>query len=469
MGVTRLAGYWWLPGKKNDMVVGTLSIEDSNELRLDLVGCLNGVWEWQELKKYPIILGIADGKLFTLVDCYQTGSSISMPGFSSQCFRPTLAYAGAHFDRIDDMLFNELTVEYSHLTTWTGISGITPEYLVRDGTMEQYRVIYRPPETLQVALPDGDLILTHTFQVDGDGRRQITLGQTNILEYQTPSPKMFDDLYRGFIYPMQNLLSLATMTANYPVSVQVHTPQKTIQSNDGVSYPMPIKILFGFGKEGPPTSRQELISSDMLFCLQDIRNCFDRIMTRWFTIATELDSALEVFFAIQYNPRMYLEHRFLNSIQAIEVYHRCRNKNRQLPDDVHEKLVNLCVSAVPEQHENFIREALKYTNEPRLRHRIGEVTQDVKVTMSETGVETKRFIQKVIDTRNYLVHRDESLKNSVADGEELYAITQVLDFLFRECLLKELYFPDEDIRVLLTRNGRFRFWARRMREFSTWR
>ena len=66
----------------------------------------------------------------------------------------------------------------------------------------------------------------------------------------------------------------------------------------------------------------------------------------------------------------------------------------------------------------------------------------------------KSFIQKVLDTRNYLTHYDANIKGRAAEMESLYFITQKLKIIMRAQLIIQLGFSVEETDKLLSKNRR---------------
>ena len=64
----------------------------------------------------------------------------------------------------------------------------------------------------------------------------------------------------------------------------------------------------------------------------------------------------------------------------------------------------------------------------------------------------KSFIEKVVNTRNYLTHHSEDLKERAVKGEDLYYLTQKLKICLETCLLNEMGFSLKNIRHLFTEN-----------------
>lgn len=467
---TTLKGYWWLPEKENDSVPGLLSIAEDNKVTLDLIGTLEGLDAFSKCKKYPIIWGITyDGKQYTLADCVVTNGVLCTPGFPYQSFSPTSAYAGAHLIDPRNTLFGGLRVEYSHLTAWTCMSGISCEFSMESRDIKQWSATYTPTPEASAQLPDlGNVTLCSIGQMSVDSAHQIAMSEVKRLIFRPAEPMTLEDLDRGFMYPMRNFLSFAAMSSVYPTSVYLSIPGEAGHANENDSDLTEVEVLFRLAGKTSTDVQKGFASMDMLFYLQDVADRFQEVLAKWFSMTRELGTALDAFFAVTQNPMLLLEHRFLNTVQALESYHRCRMNKQVFANEVHADLVRRCACAVSDKYKEWVHNVLRHSNEPTLKHRIVELMNEGTVTMSRIGVKPnrlKRQAQKVVDTRNYLAHRDVSRKKRAAKGKELYAITQLLTYLFREFLLKELSFSDDKISELFSRNQRFLFQTRQIREY----
>jgi len=151
-----------------------------------------------------------------------------------------------------------------------------------------------------------------------------------------------------------------------------------------------------------------------------------------------------------YNPRMYLEDRFLSLIQAIESFHRRVYGGKYLPDEKYDKLYEVLVNGVPEDVESELKdrlmEYLKYGNEFSLRKRLKEIFDKYKEILDKFIENKKDFIEKVVNTRNYFTHYDKELKEYAARGEDLYRLTQKLRMCLEICLLTEIGFTSKEIK-----------------------
>jgi hypothetical protein len=204
-----------------------------------------------------------------------------------------------------------------------------------------------------------------------------------------------------------------------------------------------------------PKVPKTLLPFDMLFTFKDISDRFEVFLRNWFEKADLLEPVYNLCFGTLYNPRMYLEHKFLNMVQAIEAYHRRTMKNFELTEEQHKKRIEEILNAVPLEHKDWLENKLAYSNEPNLRKRLKEILEKFADVLDEFIPDNDSFIHKVATTRNYLTHYDERLKELSVEGEELYHFTQKLKILLEICLLKELGFTSDNIKSLISKNRRY--------------
>ncbi len=113
---------------------------------------------------------------------------------------------------------------------------------------------------------------------------------------------------------------------------------------------------------------------------------------------------------------------------------------------------------VPAEHKEWLKKRLAYSNEPSFRKRLNDI-YDKSIQVIENFINYRNvFIQKVIDTRNYLVHHDMGLKDNTAKGQSLVRLTLGLKLLLEVCLLIEIGFDPDQINTLFSKYSRYRFY-----------
>ena len=279
-------------------------------------------------------------------------------------------------------------------------------------------------------------------------QKEATIKQETEIKIETSEDKSFED-YRRIMYHIQNFLTLGITEPVYPLAIAGLTGVNKEMIEDKVHYP-PVEIFYRLSDI--PKSHKPLHPFDMLFTFKDISNSFESFLRNWFEKEDLLEPVYNLYFGTLYNPRMYLEHRFLSLIQAIESFHQRTYGGEYSSDEDYKVVYDALVNSIPEGVrsglKDRLKEYLKYGNEFSLRKRLKEIFDKNQEILDGHIGNKKAFIEKVVDTRNYQTHHDEELKERAASGEDLYRLIQKLKMLLEICLLTELGFTSEKIKAL---------------------
>jgi hypothetical protein len=233
----------------------------------------------------------------------------------------------------------------------------------------------------------------------------------------------------------------------YPVAIRGYT---------GVSgEAMPVEAHYS------PLGRMDNVERperfEMLFSRGDLPGGFETAVARWLERAGNLDPVYRLFLGTVYNPRSYLEQRFLNLVQALEVYHRRALYVPDLPREEHERRVGEILDAVPEEHKGWLERKLQVVSEPSLDQRLHKIFKR-HLGIVESVIDRKKgvraeFIEKVVATRNFRTHFDDSKKYKAARGEDLYQIMRKLNLVLEACLMEEIGFSPEKTKDAISGMG----------------
>lgn len=439
-------GHWWLPGADEDRVPGILKFDPDEGATLDLMGSLKGLEGIIDPLEPEMILGLSsDGKLVTLKDCGRTLGNLRFgSGFSTSTFAADTVFVGEHFERPEDVGFERLVVEYLHLEAWAGTSGFDINFA--EETEEPKRrwieMKHELPEPSTAAV-GGEYEVTLDFGSDFKASQRpitwATINQPAELAIKFPEKQPFDRL-SDIVFRLQHLLSLGMRRSAYPVAVRGYT------GTPGEA--MPVEAYYRPLGGTDDVERPERF--EMLFSHGDLPGGFETAVARWLERAEKLDPVYRLFLGTVYNPRSYLEQRFLNLVQALEVYHRRALFVPDLPKEEHEKRVEDLLDAVPDEHKGWLERKLQVVSEPSLNQRLHEIfKRHLGIVESVVGKKKQAraaFIEKVVATRNYRAHFDDSKKDKAARGEELYLIMQKLNLLLEACLMEEIGFGPEETK-----------------------
>jgi len=441
-------GIWWLPNKPKEQISGVFKFTPNEGAILDLIGSFKDT-------EPKIILGISsDGKKITLYKCFKTQSNLSILGFSTSSFYANMAFVGIHFQKTEDIKFKGLSVHYMYLDEWFNISGFVD---IQYSSDEKEIVIkYELLKPIQAVINDYKIFLDIrvTPPTLSIVQKEASIKQMVYIRVESSEEKPFDE-YLNIIYLIQNFLSLGITEPVYPLIVEGKTEmnKKIIKINKetiNYYYP-PVKV---YGALDIPKVPKTLYPFDMLFTFRDISDKFEFFLKNWLEKADLLEPVYNLYFETLYSPRINLKHKFLSLLQAIESYHRRTMNNFEQPEKQHKKKIEEILNAVPHKHKDWLKDKLAYSNEPTLRKRLKDILKKFADVSNKFISDKKSFVEKVVTTRNYLTHYDETLKKQSAEGEELYHFTQNIKILLEICLLEELGFTSDNIKNLISNKYR---------------
>jgi len=450
-------GRWWLPDKPEKQVSGTLRFTPNEGAILELIGSFK---DTKDILKPEIILGISsNGKKITLHKCFETKcfetktkSNVSFPGLLTSSFYANEIFVGAHFQKSEDIKFRELSIRYSYLDEWVNISGFNIQY----PDEKEIVIKYKEPEPIQTSIGEDCKIFIEiqvTRPTHSIVQKEASIKQRTYIRIEHSVEKSLEE-YWNIMRHIQNFLSLGVTEPVCPLTVKGIT-----ESIKDMPYNLPVEVeIYRHSPEVSKTPKT-LYPYDMLFTFKDISDRFEILLKNWFEKADTLGPVYDLYFGTLYNPWMYLQHQFLSLIQAIEAYHRRKFEGKYLSNDdyepIYEKFINEL--AIEPSFKEALKSKLKYGNEYSLRKRLKDLFEKYKEVVDDFIENKDIFINRVVDTRNYLTHYDKNLREKAVDGEQLYYVIQQLKIVIVICLLSELGFNFKEIKNLLAKNRKYRY------------
>jgi hypothetical protein len=380
------------------------------------MGSLQGLEGFTEPFEPEIIYGLSsDGKLITLKDCGKTLGNLRFGGgFSTSAYAANTIFVGQHFERPEDVGFERLVVEYLNLEAWADSSGFALKF-VEETEEPKRRWIEMKHELPEAATASvgAEYEVTLDFGSDFEASKRpftwATIKQPAELAIKFAEKQPFDRL-SDIVFRLQHLLSLGMRISAYPITIRGYT------GAPGEALPV--------WEHYSPLGRMDDVERperfEMLFSRGDLPGNFETAVARWLERAGDLDPVYRLFLGTVYNPRSYLEQRFLSLVQALEVYHRRALYVPDLPKEEHDERVREILDAVPEKHQGWLERKLQVVSEPSLNQRLHEVFKRHRDIVESVVDKEKRvragFIEKVVATRNYRTHFDDSKKDQAARG-----------------------------------------------------
>ncbi len=441
-----ITGTWYIPKPNAAKIPGKLTINQQEGAILELMGSF-----WEKFSSVAIdpkvILGIsAQGQLITLYDCQELAYNLYPPGATTSKFSAKYTFIGIHLSQPAEIKFNRLIVHYALLDDWLGISGFEITRDFDDENLERVITIkYQSPQPVILCELE-DRTISVKFSWKGPRHTQvqkeaeITQRPYVIFSLNNGKELEIESLVRDLNH-FQNFLTLSISKSVYPTEIHCFTSKLT---DEGSSNRIPVQVFYQLVEE--PREFKPLLPKEMLFAYTDIGNQVEEVLTRWFDKFEMLEPVLYLYFSTLKNRPIYVNHKFQNIVAALEAYHRRTTINQEISPDEHEARIKSILEKLPEAHKEWLEGKLKYSNEPPLRKRLKELVERFENSLKPYIEDKKKFIEKVIATRNFQTHFDEELKTKAAiDGVEIYKLVVPLGIILESALMSELGFDLEKI------------------------
>lgn len=332
-------GFWWLPGREDRMVPGILTFDQERGGRLTLIGALMeveevaaitvdggntimtiGEEEFEAAGTYDRILGEADGKLYTLEDCFETHRSGDLfTGTTRQVVRVNRIYQGMHFNEGEVPGGNRVTIDLDWLAHWTGRTGITGNMHFNSEPGKPHITMngYRLPDETSIVSGGGSLTLRHGISLQQNANAPA-IGQQFTLEVSYPGVTTAENLI-DVASDLQDLVSIGTgRTAAFNRLAIFHPDgDRTLPTGSRVRKPINV---FAQWTARRSSSSKPLHGHDLYFTLNDLGGM--PTVARWLKVAEKHRDTLGRVMATRYETKMYVTDRYLNRMAALEAFNR---------------------------------------------------------------------------------------------------------------------------------------------------
>jgi len=346
-----------------------------------------------------------------------------------------------------------MNVRFSHFDEWANISGFTFTHS-KDEDVDVI-IKYKRPHDIRVDIgSDFSIAMTTIVTTPAFTRvqKKANVEQQWIARIETVHETSFESFY-SVIRHLQNFLCLAVREPVHELNIQGETEANKMQ---GMNYYPPVGIFYKspYISEAP----ESLLGLDMLFTYQDISVDLEALLRNWFEKADVLKPICGLYFGMLSNPHLYLENQFLSLVQAAEAFHRRIFGGKYLPkSEYKESVFTPLVNMIPDVNgdlQESLKSKLGYGNEYSLKTRLSELLDKSGDIVPQLLGNRKVFIDKTVNTRNYLTHYDKKSYKRAARGTELVSLTKKLRILLEVCLITQIGLDTNKAKDLFGRHRR---------------
>lgn len=461
-------GFFWLPGKRDDEVPGTLSYDPENGAVLKLLGIFGELHE--AFKRAfggahdddeAVIHGVTmKGKPISLLHAYDTNRQLNMPGIPNETWKSNLLIIGAHITSADDeAIFPKSYFRFDEIETWLEHSPFTQTFDTEAKTLNVFAE--KPREIAFASHAEFDVSSVGSLYSDQDPATHFVIDVTSQMAITPREPRSLN-WHLDRAVRLQELASLCSGHFLPFTSFELRGPD--VELGGGGTLPAEVhfyaRMIHGERPDKIRSKRRTPIVTG-----PELNRFNPQAMQLWFDQFEEFSPALRLFFTITAEQQMFTNIRLLLAIQALEVFHRRTSHETVMAEDEFGKFAAAMVAAIPADAEPAMREKLgslyRFANEPSLKQRLRSIVAGLTEAFGEVpGGFNKKFIRKLVDTRNYYTHFSEELRERTLDGEGMYWATRRVILLLTLLFLQRLGIAADDIRPLLNRHSEFeRLWT----------
>lgn len=447
-------GYWWLPSEPEKKLQGTLKYQPNQKIYLETLGFFGDFTSFNEPKQFEIIHGIdLNNKPITLVNCLQIGISMRFPGYQEGKYFTHMFLIGEHFPSLEKIHFKEIYASLAYLDEWINIYGfkigISPE------NIREFSIEYHLPQEIIAKINEScsvSIYFACDFTIPLIVKKELHPKQKALFRVKYSESRDYKEFLK-IIHLFQDFLTFATGERSFPLEVY------GITREDGD------KIDFFYNPVSRIDTPKEVMPHEMIFTFIEISDSFEERLKNWFDRAGILRPVYILYFTTRYHSFLYTENRFLNLIQAIETYHSRICDKKYIPSEICNAVRDKLIEAIPNysipEYSDFktsLIARLNFINEYSLRKRLKSLLSDVNEVFHFFIENPNEFIDKVVDTRNYLTHYSMSAESSAVRGKDLFYLTEKVKILVEIILMRELGFSCDEINGIIHRNRNFSYY-----------
>lgn len=425
-----MLGYWWLPTKEDSPLAGVFASRNGN-LSLKLLGRFDSIDLNAQYHKTSVILGAAEAKLVTLVECYQGGFGMKVPGTTEQTFIPRMAFVGAHLPSGINSEFESWNVQPRDLGPWLSQPAIIDKWVFGESNrIAEYSLTYQPGfnptffvKRLEAEVSYGYSISTRTSRFRSSG---IDAAAYMGLKPSHPKPSdWFENNFQWLLDFHGCLFGRRTVVERI-----VGIPAEKNESNRStVTIIQPHRTV-------PPLKELELW--EILMPLPQIHNGLSDCFDRWVESIEKIREPVALLLSAEES--IAPELRLLVICQALEAFHRNVHGGQYLSVEDYKPIQNVIVTAIPEGIDASLRTSLKKRIEFGYQYSLGKrldlLFRNLDASIMKMLSIPRDFAQDVKDARNLFTHWDQSSSGGPPSGAELLTMVGKLHALARLVLLK---------------------------------
>jgi hypothetical protein len=431
-------GQWKLPYDE-EWINGTLSFDPEYGGKLELFGTFNPNFLDQSSKE--IILGKTDNGDITLIDnWYRTKKVTAHTGVTIGIYEPIKIIKGHHFKKETEINFRKVIFKPFNLFQWLAKTGQNHDFRNHSSS---YSLNYEEVPRIE-------------FELNENCTGYISFDAPLSLNADYNAVNFREEAYVNLIYSDKvnlskiiedvtifvQLITLLTFEQSYPIDITLKDQDYTTEQGKFKEE----KFVKCFYRTTFYSQKHNLRNQGQhIVRYSEIEPDFPKIIQNWFNLYHKMEPVIILMLHHFKSKYLFSSDKFMDSIRALESYHRQNFNNERIPIEKFDKLVADIKSQVDlsEDDEKWLSSRL-IGNEPSLATRLEDlVTANQNEYIIEKIKDLNKYCHKATSSRNYYTHYTKELENRALKGSKLSELTRTNRGLLFSCILKEIGIENE--------------------------
>ncbi|UBM62791.1 hypothetical protein LA303_02140 [Candidatus Sulfidibacterium hydrothermale] len=412
-------GMWWLPESQEEKYFGNLTIDVDGKANL----CLFFFDPYQNIYSFYNLLSQKKqitGLVYNLSEKQDYTFQLINPiprGMNEQGIKKYFCSSSEYIIKKGNQGFSNLMLKKIRLSTNVINEWIKPTGIKEDSLTDSFS--YIPPPNI-ILYEDSSYKVG--IEYNGKYIKDSKNSSIHIYElkwiYVELKKEISLDKVQNFIDSFEDLFTLILKN-------QIKFTAIELEDKNGKIYEYhSAKSKKEFSINGP-ISKEDIVDFNLF------KNNSQSIISNWLKKREELRLIINKFLTTYKNITMYDENKFLAYISILEQYHKIRFKIFLPKGERYMRMYNKVLSELKGDSLSWVKKRLDDKSEINLRSRFRELIEKGILLCVESD------LNKLIETRNFLVHFDEAKKN-VFVNHELSFINIFLERSIIQMFYKEL-------------------------------
>ena len=401
--LNNMIGFWDIP-EDSIQVQGILKIQDSKLHMHTTEAFEKGKYFYDGNSSYSIINGITSvGLDITFWGNMIPSMSLNFPGTQQLIYTPSYIFVGKQL-KTEKFKVKKISAMFEGLPTWIGQQNFV---IKKNDTFTEVNINYTKPIFDKISCVDKTIYFETDCKSRVDFFSEAMITQRTWASIEFEKTVLWKDAYAK-LFEYSDFLTLCFGTKCIPQRITLLDEENTC-----------IQIF-----ENNMNQNEIKLKPRFLIPYKYLKNQYEQVLNIWFKKQEQISPVISYFVDAHMEERVVnVIPLFLKMVQALESFSRKLRQSTLKPKEEHEARITRIISKIDYSDDNkWLSEVLAspILNEPSCQQRIKRLFDEMPDELMLGKRKLKKLSYKIVSTRNYYTHFNESLKSEILDSHNMF-------------------------------------------------